>query len=331
VKQRFWLFKRGKTFYVQDSVTGEQKSLGTKDRGEATRLLEIKRQSQADPAFRQLLLRACVGPDPLLGERRWGAVMDQMVAHGKESTRARCKRAIESRWFEKIRKVKLIETTADHFLGLLNSCPCSINHYLRRLHNLALGLGWLPFPVLAPKFWPKPEFRDKRAITRAEHAQILAAEKNPERNQFYQILWELGASQSDAARLRAEQVNWGARLLSFQRMKTGSWSHIVIGKGLEGILKQLPREGPLFPTLVKTSANDRAAEFYRRCKLLRIDGVSLHSYRYAWAERAKQVGYAKRAQVVLPQLDAYETRTAGTDPGRTSSVEGPNAMRTTQP
>jgi integrase len=59
---------------------------------------------------------------------------------------------------------------------------------------------------------------------------------------------------------------------------------------------------------------------------LGISGVTLHSYRYAWAERAKEAGYperfamqalghsskavhrayAKKAQVVLPPLENYE-------------------------
>jgi integrase len=59
---------------------------------------------------------------------------------------------------------------------------------------------------------------------------------------------------------------------------------------------------------------------------LRIEGITLHSYRYAWAERAKKCGYperfaqealghnskaihrsyAKRAEVRLPSLEKYE-------------------------
>jgi len=73
---------------------------------------------------------------------------------------------------------------------------------------------------------------------------------------------------------------------------------------------------------------DRAAEFRRRCRLLKIEGVSLHSYRYAWAERAKTAGYperfaqqalghnskavhrayARKAQVKLPSLEEYENK-----------------------
>ena len=63
-----------------------------------------------------------------------------------------------------------------------------------------------------------------------------------------------------------------------------------------------------------------------RLKTVGISGVSLHSYRYAWAERAKAAGYperfamqalghsskavhrayAKQAQVTLPPLEEYE-------------------------
>jgi integrase len=61
---------------------------------------------------------------------------------------------------------------------------------------------------------------------------------------------------------------------------------------------------------------------------LKIQGVTLHSYRYAWAERAKTAGYperfaqealghnskavhrayAKRALVKIPSLEEYEKR-----------------------
>ena len=68
----------------------------------------------------------------------------------------------------------------------------------------------------------------------------------------------------------------------------------------------------------------------QRCVGLKIKGVTLHSYRYAWAERAKKAGYperfaqealghnskavhrayARRAQVELPSLGEYEKRRA---------------------
>jgi integrase len=73
-------------------------------------------------------------------------------------------------------------------------------------------------------------------------------------------------------------------------------------------------------------SGDRATEFKQRCEGLGISGVTLHSYRYAWAERARKCGYperfaqealghnskavhrsyAKRAQIRLPSLEKYE-------------------------
>jgi integrase len=41
-------------------------------------------------------------------------------------------------------------------------------------------------------------------------------------------------------------------------------------------------------------ASDRATEFKQRCRGLGIEGVTLHSYRYSWAERARECGYPER-------------------------------------
>jgi integrase len=84
----------------------------------------------------------------------------------------------------------------------------------------------------------------------------------------------------------------------------------------------------LFPRLAAIDEKHRAARFQRACRREGITGISLHSYRYAWAERAKCAGYperfaqmalghnskailsayAKRAQVILPPLEEYEQK-----------------------
>jgi integrase len=91
-------------------------------------------------------------------------------------------------------------------------------------------------------------------------------------------------------------------------------------------MRSLPASGPLFPYLRTVRACDRATEFKQRCQGLKIKGVTLHSYRYAWAERAKTAGYperfaqealghnskavhrayARKAKVELPSLGEYE-------------------------
>ena len=228
--------------------------------------------------------------------------------------------------FDLIRRKPLVETTADDFIEVLKSSGVMVGACLRSIHNLALGLGWLPWPVLAAKLWPSVQSKPKRSITREEHLRILAAERNPERHAYYALLWEIGASQTDAALLTAENIDWEARTLSYRRKKTGSWAFLTIGPRLESLLRTLPASGTLFPKISSTTENARSAEFCRRCRLVAIRGISLHSYRYAWAERAKQFGYAERfaqealghnskavhrayarnAQVALPSLDEYE-------------------------
>jgi hypothetical protein len=70
MKQRFYLYRRREVYYLQDSRTGKQQSLETTDRNEALRLLEIKRQSSADNAFNQILLKTCLATqDPNLTKR----------------------------------------------------------------------------------------------------------------------------------------------------------------------------------------------------------------------------------------------------------------------
>jgi hypothetical protein len=111
---------------------------------------------------------------------------------------------------------------------------------------------------------------------------------------YYQVLWEIGAAQTDGANLKAENVNWSARLLSYNRQKIGQLCVLEIGSRLEALLKALPSDGPLFPKISTLKDKDRAAEFCRRCRILKIKGISLHSYRYAWASRAKQLGMPER-------------------------------------
>ncbi len=102
----------------------------------------------------------------------------------------------------------VLETMAEHFLKVLEHGSVSTNIYLRRIHNFAMDMGWLAWPVLPKKRWPAIKFQDKRAITLTEHQAIVAREQNPERKAFYQLAWHMGASQSDLAGLEAENVDW---------------------------------------------------------------------------------------------------------------------------
>ena len=115
-------------------------------------------------------------------------------------------------------------------------------------------------------------------------------------------------------------------MVSYRRQKTKTMALLHFGEEVAMLLRKLPQSGPLFPATARVRAADRATEFKQRCRGLGITGVTLHSYRYAWAERAKTCGYperfaqealghnskavhraySRRAQVVLPPLEDYE-------------------------
>ena len=193
---------------------------------------------------------------------------------------------------------------------------------------LSISVGFLG-PSSRNEHGPKSVAKSKRAITAEEHAAVIASERNSERHAYYELLYETGAAQTDAANLTAEDIDWQNGVLVYRRKKLGPFSEpcrLTIGKKLRALLKVLPLSGDLFPNIKRTSAKHRSAEFSRRCRVAGIAGVSLHSYRHAWAQRAKACGYPQRfaqealghgsravheayargAVVICPALEDYE-------------------------
>lgn len=302
MKKAYRMFRRSNgVFYLQNNQTLEQTSLKTKDKDEATKLLNVRNdlrdQSALNRELGKVYLRAA---DPEMAERTWEAAMALMCERGKESTRARCKREMASKAFSFIRTKRIVETTAEDLKAVLKRGGAATNHYLRRLHNLALDHGFLFGPIIPPKQWDKPRKQPKRAVTFQEFSKILEAEQHPERRQYYRMLWLTGSAQTDCSLLTAEHVNHASSALVYQRRKTGQWCKLALSTELKTLLAELPQKGLLFPYMASLSDNDRAAEFSRRCRLLGIKGISLHSFRYAWAERAYAAGYPERfAQAAL--------------------------------
>ena len=104
-------------------------------------------------------------------------------------------------------------------------------------------------------------------------------------------------------------MDWDHHVISYKRMKTKTVAVMRFDEDMAEILRDLPGNGPLFPYLRTVRAGDRATEFKQRCDGLGIKGISLHSYRYAWAERAKTAGYPERyAQVNLGHNSKAMTR-----------------------
>ena len=277
--------------------------------------------------------------DPGVATRTWGDALGALIESkpvGSEN-RARLERFAKEKALEPILNVVLLETRSEQVLNVLNAGRVSTNTFLRRLQNFSTGMNWLPWPILPSKLWSKIKYRKKRAIKHEEHARIIARERNAERRAFYELSWYLGGSQSDIAWLEAEDADWNDRTVCYDRQKLASLDDsdikpplIRFGKRCAAILQSLPQSGPLFPNLRKVKAKDRANEFRQRCQGLKIKGVSLHSYRYSWAERARKAGYprrqaeealghnckavhwayAKRAQVVVASLEDYEEKAA---------------------
>jgi len=328
MKNRYRVFRRGwGAFYCEDLVTKKQESLKTRDKDKAYRLVAAKNETEGAPTFSLHLARIYwKAGDPAAAKRTWQHVMDEIPKLKSGDTQHRWLTAIRDGAFDSIRDLVVLETQAEHFLKVLENGSVSTNIYLRRIHNFALDMSWLPWPVLPKKRWPAIKFKEKRGITLAEHLAIVARELNPERKAFYRLAWHLGAAQSDIAFLEAENIDWEHNFISFARKKTGSIAIMRFDEDVAEILRDLPSNGPLFPYLRTVRAGDRATEFHQRCVGLNIKGVSLHSYRYAWAERAKAAGYperfaqealghnskavhrayARKAKVELPSLGEYE-------------------------
>jgi integrase len=338
MKQRYRKFQRSwGTWYAFDNATGNSASLKTREKTEAEQKVNAMNETEHQPSISLGLARVYLNAtDPKLATRTWQDVMENILTKKKDETLVRWKTAIKDKNFDCLRKLRVAETRAEHFDRVLADGKVSTNTYLRRIHNHALGMEWLLKSVIPRLQWPKEVFKEKRAITAEEHAAIIQREQNAERRDFYELLWLTGAAQSDGACLRAEDINWQTRTICFTRKKLKGRANIKptlfrFSADIEAVLKRRPATGQLFPYLCTVRAGDRATEFKQRCTGLGISGVSLHCYRYAWAERALKCGfperfaqqalghnskavhraYAKHAEVTVPSLADWEKEWGG--------------------
>jgi integrase len=320
---------RGGMFYCVDKITGRRASLKTTDKDAAQQVIDAKNQAERQPVLNLHIAKAYLaGTDNGMATRTWQNALDALINTKLDANQHRWKTAAKDKALAPLLPRVIIGTPADLLLEAMKSGKVSTNVYLRRLHNFCVDMNWLPWPLIPKRQWPAVKFKEKRAITLDEHQRIIAAEVNPERKALYQLCWHLGASQGDIASLKGEDVDWQNGTVSFTRKKTGVPVIVHLGKDALNIFKDMPGEGVLFPYLSTVRAGDRATEFGQRCRQLEIKGVTLHSYRYAWAERAKIAGYperfaqealghnskavhrayAKKALMKIPSLEEYENR-----------------------
>ncbi|MDB6024398.1 MAG: Phage integrase family protein [Verrucomicrobiales bacterium] len=314
-------------FYCCDSFTKRRTSLHTKDRSEAEKLVFAANEATRQPAMNLEMAKIYLRhSDPAFSKRTWQYVMDTLATMKEGDTQERWDVAMRDHAFDSIRYRELIATSAEDFLDVMRRGTVSTNVFLRRLHNFAVAMGWVTAPIIPRPYWPRLKHRPKRAITLDEHEKIASREHNPQIDAYYRTLWFTGGSQTDIAHLQAEDINWQDKTITYFRAKTRLLAIVRFGKQAEALLHQLPAEGFLFPMLARMNEKHRAELFTRRLETVNISGVSLHSYRYAWAERAMAAGmperfaqqalghqskavhhaYAKKAIFIVPALEEYE-------------------------
>ena len=283
MKNRFRLCRRpkGGVFYAHDSETGKQESLGTKDRAEATALLNARNESFRQPQLNLHVAKAYLaGTDSGVSTRTWQDALNAIIETKNGSTKDRWVRAAREKALDSSRTRIILETQAEQLFACLKAGTVSTNVHLRKLHNFCLSMNWLPWPIIPKRLWPEVRFQPKRAIIIEEHQLIIEREKNPERRNFYELCWHLGGSQTDIANLKAEDIDWHNRTIAYTRQKTGSLAMIHFGDDIEAVLRRLSVVGPLFPDgpvfrtegrVITVKVNSKPVQFTKR----RVSGAEI--------------------------------------------------------
>ena len=209
VQLKYRLYRRPNgVFYWRDNNLSKQGSLRTTDRREAERLLNALNESHRQPTINLNLARAYLAThDPKMAQRTWQAVMDEMATHGIPTTQERCARGFRSKAYDSIRNKPLVQTTGEDLLAVIHANGNCVAHYLRRLHNLALDLGWLRWPSSPNEHGRKFGAKAKeRSLPRNIQQSSLQKEK-PNGACTMKLLYEAGAGQTDAANLTAEDID----------------------------------------------------------------------------------------------------------------------------
>ena len=221
MSSRYWIFQRKGVFYYEDTFSRKQFSLRTRDRQEAETILGAKQEAARQPQLLNLQMARVYlsATDPAAVLRTWKDVIETILDTKKGETLRRWLVAAKDKGLAKLAKMKLLDTRSEHFLRVLTEGTVSTNVYLRRMHNFAMDMAWVPAPILPRRQWPAVRYAEKRGITWDEHFQIVDRERNSERQAFYEMAWHIGASQGDLAHLHAEDIDWTTKTLCFDRMK----------------------------------------------------------------------------------------------------------------
>ena len=154
------MFRRGTVYWVQDNQTGKQESLGTKDKAEAVALLHAKNESARKSVHNLQMARVYLAAsDSQMATRTWQNVMDEIIHTKTGANQDRWITCAKSKQLDSLRSRVLIETQAEHLLHVLQKGTVSTNVYLRRMHNFALDMNWLPASIIPKRQCHATSFR----------------------------------------------------------------------------------------------------------------------------------------------------------------------------
>ena len=131
-------------FYIEDTETRKQESTGTRNRAEATSLLNARNESIRQPHLNLQIAKAYLaGTDSGVATRTWQQALDAIIETKSGSTQDRWRQAAKQAALDLIRHRVILETQGEHLLACLKAGTVSTNVHLRKLAQL------LPFNELA--------------------------------------------------------------------------------------------------------------------------------------------------------------------------------------
>ena len=283
--------------------------------------------------------------NPTWNTTTWDDVFKDILKRGRRNGGmhgASTIRTIKSGWnnscWNFIREKRLIETEPRDLLNPLRGKGMGIMQLIRRMHEHAVGYQMIPYPIVGSKMWPVYDNKPmSMAITEEQHTKVIDRITTMRRNRwsdetadqwrsewiaYLWILWFTGASNKDAAELKAENINWRDMVIEFSRSK---WVNkdklepcrIVIGPRFAEVLRALPKDGLLLPILGNKNTSKRYDFFHKQTVALEIEGISIHGYRYAFAERSKENGMSIEDRMATLGHNTYEVHR---NYGRTAKV-----------
>jgi len=146
MKRRFILYrrKRGGMFYVEDTETHKQESTGTRNRAEATALLNARNEAVRQPQLNRQIAKAYLaGTDSGISTRTWQDAFNAIIEYKRGTTQDRWRRGARQKAFDLIHRLVIIETQAEQLLACMKAGTVSTNILLRELHNFCLAMNWL--------------------------------------------------------------------------------------------------------------------------------------------------------------------------------------------